>query len=332
VGERGLARQGLLVLALLAFAGFQLPAAGGAGSPARLHRDAEALRAESSSLNRAARAAWLSVISLDTRLEQTQAAFLRLGARAEAIARARAEAELRLRLARRNLKISEQRLASRLRALYVQGDTDPLAVVLGASSMGEALEGLDSVNRVAEQDRQLVEALRAARARLVRLTRRLAAREAEARRAQAAAAAIAVSLAAARAERAGMLARLRARARAGSARAASLDAQARALAEEQPSTPGAPAAPAAETRELTVTATGYALRGRTATGVSVGWGIVAVDPSVIALGTRISIPGYGEGVAADTGGAVRGARIDLWFPTQAEALAWGSRTITITLL
>jgi len=41
--------------------------------------------------------------------------------------------------------------------------------------------------------------------------------------------------------------------------------------------------------------------------------------------------GYGEGVAADTGGAVRGPTIDLWFPTLAQALAWGRRTVTITL-
>ena len=78
-------------------------------------------------------------------------------------------------------------------------------------------------------------------------------------------------------------------------------------------------------------ATGYSLAGYTSSGVPVGYGIVAVDPSVIALGTKMTIPGYGEGVAADTGGAIAGAHIDLWFPTQAEALAWGSRTVTVTL-
>jgi 3D (Asp-Asp-Asp) domain-containing protein len=71
--------------------------------------------------------------------------------------------------------------------------------------------------------------------------------------------------------------------------------------------------------------------GLTATGVPVTRGIVAVDPSVIPLGTKMTIPGYGEGVAADTGGAIVGARIDLWFPTRAEALAWGTRTVSITL-
>ncbi len=55
---------------------------------------------------------------------------------------------------------------------------------------------------------------------------------------------------------------------------------------------------------MSVLVTGYCLTGKTATGLPVGPGIVAVDPSVIPLGTRMTIPGYGEGVAADVGGGV----------------------------
>jgi 3D (Asp-Asp-Asp) domain-containing protein len=43
------------------------------------------------------------------------------------------------------------------------------------------------------------------------------------------------------------------------------------------------------------------------------------------------VPGYGDAVAADTGSAVRGAMIDLWFPTTAQALQWGRQTVTITI-
>jgi 3D (Asp-Asp-Asp) domain-containing protein len=80
-----------------------------------------------------------------------------------------------------------------------------------------------------------------------------------------------------------------------------------------------------------VVATGYALPGQTASGRPVGWGAVAVDPSVIPMGSRLSIPGYGLGVASDTGGAIQGAKIDLWFPSVAEARAWGARVVTITV-
>jgi uncharacterized protein YabE (DUF348 family)/3D (Asp-Asp-Asp) domain-containing protein len=91
----------------------------------------------------------------------------------------------------------------------------------------------------------------------------------------------------------------------------------------------------APTRELTVVATGYApfggpgIGGRTATGARAGFGIVAVDPRVIPLGTRLYIPGYGYGVAADTGGAIKGGRIDLCYDTVGQALLWGRRTVTI---
>jgi 3D (Asp-Asp-Asp) domain-containing protein len=80
---------------------------------------------------------------------------------------------------------------------------------------------------------------------------------------------------------------------------------------------------------MSVYATGYCLKGSTATGLPTGPGIVATDPSVIPLGTRMTIPGYGEGVAADTGGSVQGARIDVWFKSCADAAAFG-RTVTIT--
>ena len=80
---------------------------------------------------------------------------------------------------------------------------------------------------------------------------------------------------------------------------------------------------------MTVYATGYCLRGTTATGLPVGPGIVATDPSVIPLGTRMTIPGYGEGVAADTGGAIVGKRIDVWIADCKQAGLF-NRTVTIT--
>jgi 3D (Asp-Asp-Asp) domain-containing protein len=52
---------------------------------------------------------------------------------------------------------------------------------------------------------------------------------------------------------------------------------------------------------------------------------------VIPLGSRLSIPGYGLGVATDTGGAIQGARIDIWFPTLVQARTWGTRAVTITV-
>jgi uncharacterized protein YabE (DUF348 family)/3D (Asp-Asp-Asp) domain-containing protein len=71
--------------------------------------------------------------------------------------------------------------------------------------------------------------------------------------------------------------------------------------------------------------------GRTATGVLVTYGVVAVDPNVIPLGTRMFIPGYGYAVAADTGGAVKGYIIDLGYP-DGVAVDWRPRWLDIYIL
>ena len=71
--------------------------------------------------------------------------------------------------------------------------------------------------------------------------------------------------------------------------------------------------------------------GLTATGVPVTRGIVAVDPGVIPLGTRLYIPGYGYAVASDTGGGVRGNMIDLGYPDNV-AVDWTTRWVDIYIL
>ena len=72
--------------------------------------------------------------------------------------------------------------------------------------------------------------------------------------------------------------------------------------------------------------------GITATGMVAQHGVVAVDPNVIPLGTRVYIPGYGEAIAADTGGAIYGDRIDLCMDSYGEAMQFGRRYVTVYVL
>ena len=60
--------------------------------------------------------------------------------------------------------------------------------------------------------------------------------------------------------------------------------------------------------------------------------VIAVDPSIIPLGTRVWVEGYGEAIAADTGGAIKGNIIDVFIPTHEEALEWGRKTVTVRIL
>ena len=72
--------------------------------------------------------------------------------------------------------------------------------------------------------------------------------------------------------------------------------------------------------------------GVTATGIMARHGIVAVDPSFIPLGSRLYIPGYGLALAADTGGAIRGDKIDLCMEDSSDAWRFGRQTIKVYVL
>jgi 3D (Asp-Asp-Asp) domain-containing protein len=72
--------------------------------------------------------------------------------------------------------------------------------------------------------------------------------------------------------------------------------------------------------------------GRTSIGLRAGYGVVAVDPRVIPLGSKLYIEGYGFAVAGDTGGAIKGRRIDLGFGSYREAIRFGRRSVRVHTL
>jgi len=76
----------------------------------------------------------------------------------------------------------------------------------------------------------------------------------------------------------------------------------------------------------------YGCSGITAIGLPAGHGIVAVDPRVIPLGTRLYVNGYGPAIAGDTGGAIKGNRIDLGFDTYAAAASFGKQPVRVYIL
>ena len=85
----------------------------------------------------------------------------------------------------------------------------------------------------------------------------------------------------------------------------------------------------------TYSATAYSLRGRTASGQTVTRGLIAADPRVLPLGTRVRLEAgqwSGEYLVADTGGAIRGRKIDIWTPSTREAMHFGRRAVKLTIL
>jgi 3D (Asp-Asp-Asp) domain-containing protein len=76
--------------------------------------------------------------------------------------------------------------------------------------------------------------------------------------------------------------------------------------------------------------------GLTATGINLKSNpdtkVIAVDPNVIKLGTKVYVEGYGYAIAGDTGGSIKGNKIDVFFSTKAEAYKWGRKTVKIKIL
>lgn len=307
-----------------------------AENPATRERVA-GLRTANQSLAVSSQRALLELYSLQTRLSQAERRIAALEAKSAEVQSERDAAQRALSVARSSFQSAQSQLAARLRQLYVEGDVDPLAVLLGAQSLDEMVSALDGLNRLATQDKEIVAQLARSKIELRTASERLAAREAELKDLLADARATRTAVVAARDARAGYLAGLRRQQQLNQAEISKLTAEAAAASDQSnelsDNTGGTtvPPAPPVHGTKMTVSSTGYCLKGSTATGVPTSPGVVAVDPTVIPLGTRMYVPGYGEGVAADTGSAVKGRTIDVWFESCADAMAWGRKTVTITL-
>ena len=338
------------------------------------------LRQREASLAAQSRAAVVDLYGLESRLAQARSDLGRVESRVRALARTQASVRRRLEAARATMEAAQRDLGDQLRYLYEQAAPDEIAVVLGATSLEDAINSLDAFHRARHATQEVLHQARSARTDLVSLRRQLAIQVSRTNETRARLADTAAGLERAHAERAAYLTRLRHEQDLTTAQISDLErraqearARAREISKQAPTTPpaqtatgafvpasatpdtgtssadasvpppapvesvagGTPAAPTAAPPPprpggtMTVYATGYCLRGTTATGLPVGPGIVATDPSVIPLGTRMTIPGYGEGVAADTGGSIQGRRIDVWIKSCAAAAAFG-RSVTIT--
>jgi len=330
----------------------------GSTPTAGLARSGPGLASQAQALHRSESSAVLQLYAAEAALARAQTEQARLESRSAALARAEAEARLETGIVRRSLDASQRRVAVLLRNLYIQGEPDPLAVILGATSLDEVMAGIDGLARATAQNERLATEAMQRASRLERLRTNLASRRESLNSARAEASAGTRRLASAVAGQRQTVASIRRRTALTEQRLTALEAQAHEaqvrsagltqastesaatsapaataapVATTTPATPAAPATPATGTHTLVVDAVAYHLPGNTASGLPVGIGVIAVDPTVIPLGTRVFVPGYGPAVAADVGSAVKGNIIDLWMPSTAQARAWGRRTVTITI-
>jgi 3D (Asp-Asp-Asp) domain-containing protein len=329
LGQAHTSRRRLLPGVAIAIVVLVAPAVGLAGR-VKLHSHHASLRAIASRR----RAAVLGLYSLDRRLVLAHGRLTSLDRRETTLRAERASLAHGLVVARRSLRVARTRVATQLRYLYEEGTVSPIEVVFGAKTLDEAMTNIDDLGASSAANRALVAELEGAHIQLVHAQHALAVRAAAVAAAREQAAATAAALARTRAARAAYLEALAREQRLTAARIARVQVQAQSAVvrtSHLQSTRSTAAQTVLVGTHLTVSTTAYSLGGYTSSGLHTGWGVVAVDPSVIPLGTHMTIPGYGDAVAADTGTAIIGDRLDLWFPTLAMAQAWGRRTVTITL-
>ncbi|MGM0302702.1 hypothetical protein IGI66_002324 [Enterococcus sp. AZ048] len=108
---------------------------------------------------------------------------------------------------------------------------------------------------------------------------------------------------------------------------------------QEPAKPAAPSTPTTSGRTMQMESTGYSCAESvntffTAMGIDLRQNpqVVAVDPSVIPLGSMVEVSGYGIAIAGDTGGAIKGNIIDCHFPTVEQCIQWGRRSVTVTVI
>ena len=324
-----------------------------ADNPDTLQREADQLRAQNADLDEGAAQALLELYALESSLQRAEQRRASLEGRIAESSRSNRPRRVTASMSpERPRRPRRRRLRTPVRALYVEGKPEPLEVILGASSLDELIDAIDSVNRLADHDEQIITQVQDARRDLRVALRELAERQEELTRlAGAAEAALPGSSSPRREGRVSDLAqaaggaqrppdRIADRAGAGRRGGGVPDRLGRPRSPrgdgESAPEPSAPAPTSTDSspepgRQVTVSATKYCLTGTTATGLPVQYGVIATDPAYIPLGTRLFVPGYGEGVAADTGGAVTGWTIDLWVSSCAEADAYGRQNVTITI-
>lgn len=232
---------------------------------------------------------------------------------------------------RQRLQKKRRALSMRVRNMYVNGKTSNLELLLTSEDFSEFMERSEFLKKVNTQDSQLIDNIKQESKKLDTSLAELKLSKAEVdglasefRRRQ-------KRLAQTRSEREKLLSQ------AAGNRVAVQEQSSRVEAKIDQLNPpdAAPARPTG--KSMTMVATGYSaqepgLDENTATGMKAQHGVVAVDPRVIPLGTRLYVQGYGYAIAGDTGSAIKGNRIDLCFDTLAEVEAYGWRTVRVDIL
>ncbi len=272
------------------------------------------------------------IVTLDSEIGSLKARLLELTGRS-ALLQERIEATAgQIAENRKRLSAKRRALNTRVRNLYVNGRTNKLEMLISSEGVADYMNRADMLQKVAERDARMVADTRRESDTLKASLSRLQDDKAEVDRVGADLKSRGRRLEKSRDERASVLAAAGAKAQEVSAQSGRVEAKIDRI-NAPVSVTGRPTG-----KVLTMVATAYSprepgLTEATASGMRATKGVVAVDPRVIPLGTRLHVEGYGNCIAGDTGSAIKGNRIDLCFDTLEEMNAFGGyRTVRVEIL
>ncbi len=271
------------------------------------------------------------VVTLDSEIADLDQKLGSLESRSDALAEEIARIDGEIEEGARRLARRRKALSDRARSIYVHGRASTLVMLLSSSDVSDFIDRTSYLEKVHLRDAELVRGIKRAAGELAQSREELKERKREVDAVASELRTRKSRLEESRAERQEVLSR------AGSTAATVVSESERVGSKMDELNPPDEPSGRPTGRVLTMEATGYSpeepgLDDNTASGLKARRGVVAVDPRVIPLGTRLHVEGYGNAIAADTGSAIKGNRIDLCFDTLEECDAYGRRTVRVEIL
>lgn len=231
---------------------------------------------------------------------------------------------------RKRLAVKRKALALRVRSMYINGKSSTLTMLLTSDDISEFIQRNEYVDKVNKSDSDLVVTVKNEASSLEASASELNKKATEVSSLASDLRARKDRLVKSKAEKEQLLAQ-------AGAKAAAVQAQSTRVETKMVQMNPTGVTGNRTGHVLIMVATGYSpqepgLTDSTATGLRAQHGVIAVDPRVIPLGTRVNVEGYGNAIAGDTGSAIKGNRIDLCFDTLAECNSYGKRTVKVEIL
>ena len=273
------------------------------------------------------------VVTLDSEINTLKGTLSELEGKSASLGRRIVDLDGQIATRRDKLAVQRKALAARARSLYVNGRTSKLVVLLSSTNVSDFFSREDMLQKVAERDAQFIAGVKRESESLKAAVGQLRQSKKEVDRVASDTRARQQRLEKSRAERAAVIAKAGANSPAVVSQSNKVEAKIQQINPPGPSVTGTPSG-----KVMTMVATAYSpqepgLTDTTASGMRATKGVVAVDPRVIPLGTRLNVEGYGNCIAGDTGSAIKGNRIDLCFDTLEEMNSWGGyRTVRVEIL